>query len=73
MRLSGGASTASIRRLAGVKARLIVKGGASRLAFDGQGFDAADGKVQLQSPGYDRAIDRYGIELSGGASEISIW
>lgn len=72
VRLSGGASKASIRRPSGVEARLSVKGGVSRLHFDGQGFDAVGGKVRLQSPGYDGASDRYEIEVSGGASEISI-
>jgi hypothetical protein len=72
MRLSGGASKVSIRRAAGVEARLSLKGGASELTFDEQSFDAVGGKVLLQSPGYDGATDRYEIEVSGGASEISI-
>lgn len=72
VRLSGGASKASIRRPAGVEARLEVKGGVSRLTFDGQSFDAAGGKVRLQSSGYDGARDRYEIEVSGGASEIHV-
>lgn len=72
LRLSGGASKVSIRRPAGVEARLSVKGGASKLTFDEQSFDALGGKVRLQSPGYDRATDRYEIELSGGASELTV-
>lgn len=70
--LSGGASKVSIYRPAGVEARLSVKGGASKLTFDEQNFDAIGGKVRLQSPGYDGASDRYEIEVSGGASEIAI-
>jgi DNA-binding MarR family transcriptional regulator len=72
VRLSGGAAKASIRRPAGVEARLSVKGGASKLIFDEQTFDAVGGGVQLQSPGYDGAPDRYEIEVSGGASELTI-
>jgi DNA-binding MarR family transcriptional regulator len=72
IRLSGGASKASIRRPAGVEARMNLKGGASKLTFDGQSFDAVGGKVRLQSAGYEGALDRYDIEISGGASEISI-
>ncbi len=72
VRLSGGASKVSIRRPAGAEARLNVKGGAATLTFDEQSFDAVGGTVRLQSPGYDGASDRYDIELSGGASEISI-
>ncbi len=72
IRLSGGASKVGIRRPAGVEARVSVKGGAAKLAFDEQSFDAVGWSVRLQSPGYDGATDRYDIELSGGASEISI-
>ena len=49
-----------------------LKGGASRLNFDEQSFDAVGGKVRLQSPGFDGAADRYEIEVSGGASEVTI-
>ena len=72
VRLSGGASKVSIRRLAGVEARVNVKGGASKLIFGEQSFDAVGGKVRLQSSGYDNASDRYEIEVSGGASEITV-
>ena len=72
VRLSGGASKASIRRPTGVEARINLKGGASKLAFDEQSFDAVGGKVRLQSIGFDGASDRYEIEVSGGASEITV-
>ena len=72
IRLSGGAAKASIRRPAWVEARLSVNGGASKLTFDEQSFDALGGKVRLQSPGYDEATGRYEIEVSGGASELTV-
>jgi DNA-binding MarR family transcriptional regulator len=72
IRLSGGAAKASIRRPAEVEARLSVNGGAATLTFDEQSFDAVGGKVRLQSPGYDGANDRYEIEVSGGASELTV-
>ncbi len=72
VRLSGGASKVSIGRPAGVEAKLTVKGGISKLIFDLQSFDAVGGRVRLQSPGYDGASNRYEIEVSGGASGISI-
>ncbi len=72
VRLSGGSSKVSVRRPAGVEARMDLKGGASRLNFDEQSFDAVGGKVRLQSPGFDGAADRYEIEVSGGASEVTI-
>lgn len=71
--LSGGASKVNIRRPADVEARVVgLKGGFGRLTFDEQRFDAVGGKVRLQSPGYDGAIDRYEIEVSGGAGEVAI-
>lgn len=70
--VSGGAYKVSIRRPAGVEARLSVKSGAATLTFDEQHFDALGGKVRLQSPGYDGASDRYDIEISGGASEVTV-
>ena len=72
IRLSGGVSKVSIRRPAGAEARLSVKGGAATLTFDEQSFDALGGKVRLQSPGYDEASDRYEIEVSGGASALTV-
>lgn len=72
IRLSGGASKVSIRRPAGTEARLSLKGGASELTFDEQSFDTLGGKVRLQSPGYEGATDRYEIEVSGGASELTV-
>jgi DNA-binding MarR family transcriptional regulator len=72
VRLSGGASKVGIRRPAGTEARLDVKSGAAKLTFDEQSFDAVGGKVRLQSPGYDGASDRYEIEVSGGASELTV-
>jgi hypothetical protein len=72
VRLTGGASEVNIRRPAGVEAHLSVKGGASKLTFDEQSFDAVGGKLRLRSPGYDSVSDRYEIEVSGGASKITV-
>jgi DNA-binding MarR family transcriptional regulator len=72
VRLFGGASRVGIRRTAGAEARLEVKNGAAKLTFDEQSIDAVGGKVRLQSPGYDGASDRYEIEVSGGASELTV-
>ena len=68
----GARAKLGIHRPAGVEARMSVKGGASKLTFDEQSFDALGGKVRLQSPGYEGATDRYEIELSGGASELTV-
>jgi DNA-binding MarR family transcriptional regulator len=72
VRLSGGASEVNIRRPAGVEARLSMKGGVSKLTFDEQSFDAVGGNLRLQSPRHREAPDRYEIEVSGGASKVSV-
>jgi DNA-binding MarR family transcriptional regulator len=72
VRLSGGASEVNIRRPAGVEARLSMKGGVSKLTFDEQSFDAVGGTLRLQSPRHREAPDRYEIEVSGGASKVTV-
>jgi DNA-binding MarR family transcriptional regulator len=72
VRLSGGASQVSIRRPAGVAARVVMKDGAAGLTFDEQRFDTVAPRAQLQSPDWDRGTDRYEIEVTGGASELAI-
>ena len=72
VRLTGGASEVNIRRPAGVEARLSMIGGVSKLTFDEQSFDAVGGKLRLRSSGYDSVSDRYEIEVSGGASKVTV-
>src|SRR5215217_4116490 len=72
VRLSGGASEVNIRRPAGVEARLSMKGGVSKLIFDEQRFDALGGTLRLQSPRHREAPDLYEIEVSGGASKVTV-
>lgn len=72
VRLTGGMAKASFYRPAGVEVQLNARGGFSKLAFDEQNLHGGGGKVQLQSPGYSKANDRYDIEISGGASEIAV-
>lgn len=72
IRLTGGAARVCIRRPEGVEARLSVNGSVSKLTFGEQSFGALAGKVQLQSPGYHGATARYEIEVSGGASELTV-
>jgi DNA-binding MarR family transcriptional regulator len=72
VRFSGGVSGVTVHRPAGTAARVRVKGGASKLVFDEQSFDAFGGKVRLQSSGYEDAPDHYEIEISGGASSVTV-
>lgn len=72
VRVSGGASDVSIHRPEGVAARIRVGRGVSKLAFDEQRFGAIGGETRLQTIDYDGAADRYDLEVTGGASKISI-
>ena len=72
VRVSGGASDVSIHRPEGVAARIRVGRGVSKLAFDEQRFGAIGGETRLQTNDYDGATDRYDVEVTGGASKLSI-
>jgi hypothetical protein len=72
VRVSGGASDVSIHRPEGVAARIRVGRGVSNLAFDEQRFGAIGGETRLQTIDYDGAADRYDLEVTGGASKLSI-
>ena len=68
----GGASNVTIHRPEGVAARAHVVGGATNLTFDEKHFGAIGGEVNLQSPDYDDAANRYDIEVTGGANNLTI-
>jgi DNA-binding MarR family transcriptional regulator len=72
VRVTGGASRLMIRRPRGVAAQISVRGGASNLVFDAQRFGAVGGPTRLSTPGWEAAPDRWSIELTGGASELSV-
>jgi len=72
LRLSGGASRLMIRRPRGTAAQISVRGGASKLVFDAQALGAIGGPTRLSTPGWDAAPDRWSIELTGGASDLSV-
>ena len=72
VRISGGASNVTIHRPEGVAARAHVVGGATNLTFDEKHFGAIGGDVNLQSPDYDAAANRYDIEITGGANNLTI-
>jgi hypothetical protein len=72
LRVLGGASDLTIHRPEGVAARILVRDGSSKLAFDEQHFGVIGGETRWQSPDYDRAADRYDIEISGGADGLTV-
>ena len=70
--VSGGASALNLRRPAGVGARLIVGGGASKLGLDDQFLGAVGGRVRLQTAGRSDSAGSYEIEVGGGASKLTV-
>ena len=51
---------------------LIAEGGVSRLDFDGRERESSGVALRLRSRAYDRAPDRYEVEIAGGISELTI-
>ena len=72
LRLIGGASRFTVRRPAGTALTLAVRGGVSKLAMDGQEFGAIGGQLRLQSREYQDGGDHYALELTGGASRLTV-
>ena len=72
IRVSGGASDLTLHLPAGAAARLQVKGGVSKLAFQDHRLGAVGGTMNLESPDYKSAENRYDIEFLGGASNLSV-
>jgi hypothetical protein len=67
----GAATDVTVRRPAGVAVRVVVHGDFGKLQLDGKSIEATD-KLPIQSPGYAREVDRYDIELTGGAYRFVI-
>jgi hypothetical protein len=72
VRIDGGASGITINRPPGVEVSLRVKGWAVHVTFDERTFDAMGSDERLQSPGYADATRRYNIEVTGGASNVTV-
>jgi len=72
VRIGGGASRLTVRRPRGTAAQVVVRGGASNFVFDAQQLGAVGSATRLATPGWDTAADRWSIELTGGASDLSV-
>ena len=72
IRLRGGANDLRIERPLGVAARLKINGGASAIEFDRQRLSSSGGGTTLESAGASDALDRYELEINGGASKITV-
>jgi hypothetical protein len=72
IRISGGVSGFRLHRPAGVAARIQIGGGASKLGLDRQYLGAIGGPIQLETPDYATAADRYELDIRGGASRVTV-
>lgn len=69
---SGGAEHLTLHRPAGVEASVRLTGGANTLDADGQHRGGLGSDLNWSSPGYAGASDRYSINVSGGASSVTV-
>jgi DNA-binding MarR family transcriptional regulator len=72
MRVKGGASHVVVRRPRGTAVQATVRGGANSLELDDQTIGAVGSTARLATPGWDGAVDRWSIELGGGASHLTV-
>jgi DNA-binding MarR family transcriptional regulator len=72
LRITGGISRLTVRRPAGSALILLVRGGLSRLAMDGQEFGAIGGQLRLESREHREGGDHFALEITGGASRLTI-
>jgi hypothetical protein len=72
IRISGGVDDVTIRRPAGVAARVRLLGPVSALTFDDQLVNNLAAAFRLQSPGYETATQRYDIQLASPASTYTV-
>ena len=72
LRFTGGASSLALHRPPGTAARLHLTGGLSTLIFDGDYEARVGGTVTLQSSGFEGAADYYELDMTGGASKLTV-
>src|SRR6266545_528828 len=72
IRLGGSESASTVRRPAGVAARVQLKGWGSGVFFDDQTVSERSSDMRLQSFNYEGAALCYDIEMSGSGSMITV-
>ena len=70
-RFAGGVSEGRLTRPAGVPA-LLITDGVSHLQFDDRERQSSGAELRVRSRAYDRAPDRYEVEIGGGISDLVI-
>jgi hypothetical protein len=71
IRMNGGALTVHVHRPSAIEVSAHVTGGAVNLTADGH-HEGGVGNLSWQSDGFGTATDAYRIEVSGGASTVSV-
>jgi cell wall-active antibiotic response 4TMS protein YvqF len=69
--ISGGASQMHIRAASGSAARISITGGVGTLNVNGSS-QAGIGQLDWETPSYASATDRYDIQMTGGASTVTL-
>jgi DNA-binding MarR family transcriptional regulator len=72
VRLTGGARTIRLERPSTVPVRLSLNGGTGEVILDGTRLGGKGGTRKIESPGWERARDRYNVEVVGGSKSIEI-
>ncbi|HLK90631.1 MAG TPA: hypothetical protein VKZ18_12090 [Polyangia bacterium] len=72
LRIRGGASDLTVTRPANIPVGVRVRGGVSHLEIDRRQIGAAGGPLALDSDGWSSAAARYDLQLTGGASRLSV-
>jgi DNA-binding MarR family transcriptional regulator len=70
--LVGGASAVTLLRPPGAPLRARLRGSASDLTIDGRHYDAIGRDWRWETPDFAPAPDRYDLEISGGASNVTV-
>jgi class 3 adenylate cyclase len=72
LRFAGGASDVTIHRPSGTAARLHVAGGASRVTFDDQFYNAVGGEGSWKTADFEEAADRYELDFLRGVKDLVV-
>ena len=72
VRVGAGASQVTIHRPVGARSRIHIRNGASQIRLDSQHFGSLGGEMRWEDPDYESTMDRYDIEISGGASQLTV-
>ncbi len=70
--LAGGASAVTLLRPAGVPLRAHLRDAASDLTLDGRHYGTLSRGWRWESDDFARAADRYDLEITGGASSLTV-